>query len=103
MPKEEHVSRSPGLLLTIALLLTVSAGFSASASVQDPDVVPFSDRYPVRISIPGHSSVYDLAGLGIDIDAVGQEVVNTISAEELEGRKTRTSKSRRSPKRSTAA
>jgi carboxypeptidase D len=57
---------------TIALAILIAAvPQTASTSVGDPDVVPFSDRYPVEISITDHAVAYDLARLGLDIDAVG--------------------------------
>jgi len=65
------VARLSGLSLAALLLLFLGTGLNALASVPDPDVVPFSDKYPVEISIPHHGAVYELAGLGLDIDAVG--------------------------------
>jgi len=66
------VFRSHFIAFATACLLSVFTGPGASAAVQDPDVVPFSDRYPVEIAIGEHSHVYELAGLGIDIDSVGE-------------------------------
>ncbi|MCK4547116.1 MAG: T9SS type A sorting domain-containing protein [Candidatus Eisenbacteria sp.] len=54
------------LFAAVALL-----GLSGSVLGFDPDVVPFSDKFPVVIYIADHASVYEIGELGIDIDTVG--------------------------------
>ncbi len=67
--------RAPSLLgrcfLVCLAAAVVSIGFSPPASGSDEDVVPFSNKFPVEISIPDHATVYELGNLGLDIDAVG--------------------------------
>lgn len=58
-----HLSILAAAALGLAFVCQVYGG--------DEDVVPFSEKFPVEIAIPKHSSVYDLARLGLDIDAVG--------------------------------
>jgi len=54
------------LLAAVAILCTV-----IPASALDQDVVPFSDRFPVTISIADRSDVDVIQKLDLDIDAVG--------------------------------
>lgn len=87
VPKEGVVYRILRTVPAISLLAALAAGgatlglsSSAFASASTPlatpdadeDVVPFSDRFPVEISISNHSEVYELARLGLDIDAAGE-------------------------------
>jgi len=59
------------LVLVASLFVLSAAGQAVAQAGFDPDVVPFSDKFPVEIAVPEHASVYELARLGIDIDAVG--------------------------------
>jgi hypothetical protein len=73
-PKEESV---PGLsrLAAVAAAALIGLCACAAAAEFDQDVVPFSDKFPVEITVSGHDQVYDLAALGIDIDGVDGTVV----------------------------
>ena len=68
------------ILLWLFILLTVAPPAALPAPPAE-DVVPFSDRFPVEIEITGHIQVYDLAGLGIDIDAASDELVRAYVSE----------------------
>jgi hypothetical protein len=58
------------LLVAAVILCAVSL-----ASAFDRDIVPFSDRFPVSISITDHSDVYVLQKLNLDIDAAEDDWV----------------------------
>ncbi len=60
-------------VISLGLVAAVSTGAFAAPPAED--VVPFSDRFPVEITITEHSQVYDLARLGIDIDDAGPAYV----------------------------
>jgi hypothetical protein len=60
--------------LTAAVFVVsfLSLGLSVSAHASDPDVVPFSNKFPVEILIDEGAPVYPLVEMGIDIDAAGE-------------------------------
>jgi hypothetical protein len=76
---------SKGTILLIAALMFCIVSI---ASASDADVVPFSDKFPVMISVTDHADVYRVARLGVDIDAVGEgwvrAYVNEAEVEALE-------------------
>ncbi len=59
-------------IVPMCLAMVLAVGLAMPASAADEDVVPFSNKFPVEIAIPDHSPVYELAGMGLDIDAVGE-------------------------------
>ena len=66
----------------ILMLILGSCALAAETTPADPDVVPFSDRFPVEISVSYPSQVYDLAALGLDIDSAGDGLVRAYVNEE---------------------
>ncbi len=72
-------------IMSAVLTAAVTLCIVSSALAFDEDMVPFSDRFPVEITVDDHSSVYELARLGIDIDAAGDGWVRAyVNQAELE-------------------
>ena len=59
----------PTSVTKAVLTAAVSLCLVLPALAYDEDVVPFSDRFPVEITLDDHSGAYRLARLEIDIDA----------------------------------
>ena len=62
-----------GRWFSTCFLLGVAAisCLSSSASASDPDIVPFSKKFPVSIPVLDRSEVHRIRRLNIDVDAVG--------------------------------
>jgi len=61
----------PVQALLVFLVAAATLCGALPALAYDEDMVPFSDRFPVEITVEDHTGVYELARLKIDIDAVG--------------------------------
>jgi carboxypeptidase D len=77
----KHSAGLLALLCTASVFLLVAPVFSSNL-----DVVPFSDRFPVEISIDSPFDVEALGRMGVDIDAVGERYVRAYVNESDEAR-----------------